>query len=552
MTRLCIALATLLWVGMTGARAAPELAMPRLERRGMATQLIVDGKPYLALAGEVRNSSATSRSYMATLWPKLNQLSVNTVLVAIPWSSIEPRENDFDFTIVDQLLQDARRHHKRLVLLWFASWKNGESHYPPSWVKLDRQRFPRALTRYGQVETLSTLSEANVRADAGAFAAMMRHLRTVDGQRTVLMIQVENEVGLLADSRDRSPAADASYNGPVPTQLMTYLERHKDVLQPQLLALWAASGFRTTGSWSDVFGTSAAAEEAFQAWCYASYINRVAAAGKREYPLPMFVNAWLNGPAAQPGEYPSGGPQSHNLDLWHAAAPAIDIFGPDIYNDDITDTASQFYTSGRPFFVPEAFSGAVGAANAYVAIGQYRAIGLAPFAVPFGIDGKEDPSTNPMGQDYAVLRQLSPLILEQQSKGNTAGIVIYNKKPDQTVVLAGFALSASLPKDRMSGETPPLGFAIILNIAPNEFIVAGSDIQIAFGTDPPSDVRVGLEAVEEGTFVNGVWRRGRTLNGDETSLSFQISAQIAAHKTAEGLRFTGPVSIQRVKLYTYP
>lgn len=551
MAGLRIVLAGWLSVAMTGAQSAPPRDLPHLERRGAATQLIVDGQPYLALAGEVRNSSVTSRNYMSGLWPKLSQLNIDVVLAAIPWSSIEPLEHHFDFTIVDQLLQDANAHHKRLILLWFASWKNGESHYPPSWVKLDRQRFPRALTRYGEVETLSTLNQANVEADASAFAAMMRHLRIVDTKRTVLMVQVENEVGLLGDSRDRSAAANASYAAPVPAELVTYLLSHKEELQPRLRALWAATGFRTTGSWSDVFGSSPAAEEAFQAWCYAFYINRVAAAGKREYPLPMFVNAWLNGPDAPPGEYPSGGPQSHNLDLWHAAAPNIDIFGPDIYSADITDIAAQFFSPGQPFFVPETFSGAVGAANAYVAIGQYHAIGLSPFAVPFGIDGKDIPATNAMGRAYGVLRQLAPQILEQQSRGNTGGIIINSKKPDQTIMLGGYGLSASLPKDRMNGESPAQGYAIVLNTAPDEFIIAGSDIQIGF-TDSTGNQRVGLETVEEGTFVKGAWKRGRILNGDETSLSFQISAQIAAHKPADGLRFTGPVSIQRVELYKYP
>ncbi|PJF38504.1 MAG: glycoside hydrolase family 42, partial [Phototrophicales bacterium] len=110
---------------------------------------------------------------------------------------------------VDEMIYEARRHGLRLILLWFGTWKNGMSSYAPAWVKRDFRRFPRVKIHDGQlVEILSTFSTETRDADARAFAELMRHLKTIDGDdHTVIMVQVQNEVGVLGDSRDRSPIA---------------------------------------------------------------------------------------------------------------------------------------------------------------------------------------------------------------------------------------------------------------------------------------------------------------------------------------------------------
>ena len=179
-----------------------------MRKQGTATQLIVDGKPFLMLAGELRNSSATSLDYMKRVWPRLvAQTKLNTILAGVSWNQIEPQEGKFDFTVLDGVIQGAREHNLRLVLLWFGSWKNSLSSYAPDWVKRDFERFPRAQFEGGvSIEELSTLSEANRDADARAFAALMRHVKAVDGrQHTVIMIQVENEVGMHTVSATTRP-----------------------------------------------------------------------------------------------------------------------------------------------------------------------------------------------------------------------------------------------------------------------------------------------------------------------------------------------------------
>ena len=341
----------------SGCRSIPTNSgsdIPHLRKQGTATQLIVDGKPFLALAGELNNNSATSVEHMQPVWSKLVERKVNTVLAGVSWAQMEPREGKFDFTVLDGVIRDARSHNLRLVPLWFASWKNSLSSYPPDWVKRDFERFPRAQIVGGtwpgttisevprtpvvgsmSIELLSPIGDANRDADARAFAALMRHIKEVDGrEHTVVMIQVENEVGMAGDSRDRSPLANAAFEGPVPKELMDYLQAHKDALIPEFRQVWEAAGFKTSGTWEEVFGKSRVTDGIFMAWNYARYIGRVVEAGKAEYPLPMFVNAALYGIGRGPQPPPSGGrPWDLVMDVWKAGGPQIDMLSPDIYGE---------------------------------------------------------------------------------------------------------------------------------------------------------------------------------------------------------------------------
>ena len=227
---------------------------------------------------------------------------------------MEPEEGKFDFALVDAQIQQARKRNMRLVLIWFGSWKNGDSTYAPLWVKANTKRFPVQQkkrpasgppsmffdTWQGQRDLpLTPLGEASMMADAKAFRALMRHIKEVDPQHTVIMIQVENEIGLLGDSRDRSPLADAAWAKPVPAELIKYFTEHKATLLPEMQEVWARNGNKTSGTWAQVFGTDPWAEEVFMAWHYSRYVNKVISEGKAELNIPMYVNAWL-GP--QPGQ----------------------------------------------------------------------------------------------------------------------------------------------------------------------------------------------------------------------------------------------------------
>jgi beta-galactosidase GanA len=527
-------------LGLLGQMAAAPAGddTPRLERTGSLTRLMVDGQPFLMLAGELHNSSSSSLDYMKPIWPKLAAMNLNTVLAPVSWELLEPEEGKFEFELVDGLISAAKENHLHLVFLWFGSWKNGVSSYAPSWVKSDLTRFPRAQNRPGDnIETLSTFGHATQKADARAFAALMKHIREVDGRdHTVLMMQVENEVGVLGSARDHSAQADAAWNQPVPKALLSYLTQHKDALIPEFAETWRKAGSKTSGTWPTVFGDTKRAEEIFMAWHYAQYIDAVAAAGKTEYPLPMYVNAWLIQYPGQPGgEHPSGGPVSRVLDVWRAGTSHLDFFSPDIYLSDFRGVLAKYEHLGNPLFIPEARGQMVGGANALYAFGQ-GALGFSPFAID-SITGDES-----LPRAYAVLQQLSPL-LARVSKGQIASVVQQAGETKAAVELGGYELEVNY-QDRRRAPTSPTANAVpaaalIINSGPNEFVVAGQGMTITFAANSAGPPLVGLSEVDEGSFADGKWVPGRRLNGDETNGGNFI---ILRH---------GAPAIQRVRLYRH-
>jgi beta-galactosidase GanA len=126
--------------------AAQEL--PRLAQQDGRATLMVDGQPYLILGAQVDNSSGWP-DRLAAVWPAAERMKLNTLEVPVYWEQVEPVKGTFDFTVVDAVLQQARAHKTRLVLLWFGTWKNGKMHYVPEWVKSDTTTYPRMKSRTG-------------------------------------------------------------------------------------------------------------------------------------------------------------------------------------------------------------------------------------------------------------------------------------------------------------------------------------------------------------------------------------------------------------------
>ncbi len=525
--------------------------IPRLEKRGQAVQLIVNDQPWLVLGGELHNSSASNLDYHAPIFPQLKAMNLNTVLAVVSWDQFEPVEGQYDYTLMDGMIKQARENDLKLVLLWFGSWKNGQSHYIPDWVKADYKRFPHVKTASGKaLEILTPVSENTLQADLKAFTAFMKHIKEIDSQEnTVIMVQVQNEVGIIGETRDYSPEAEKSFTAPVPTKLMNYLSKNKNNLAPELIKTWSTTGYKTKGSWSDVFGGGPAVEELFMAWNYASFIDKLAEMGKKEYPLPMFVNAWIVQPQdKRPGDYPSGGPQAHVHDVWKAAAEHIDILAPDIYLPEFTDICAQYMRSGTPLFIPESFSGYAGAANAFYAVGACSAIGYSPF----GIDGRmNNTSDNPFAQAYKVLTQLQPSILRAQSSGNISSVILNSANPKQSITLGGYMVTIALASNWRSGEAVESGYGLIIASGKDEFFAAGSNVHITFLPASQGPAVAGLDCVEEGVFENGKWIAGRRLNGDAIMVDYDLGARAAENRTGTGLKFQAVPSIQKVKLYRF-
>jgi hypothetical protein len=536
-----------------------------LRKQGTATQLIVDGKPFLALAGELSNSTATSVEYMKLVWPRLVQAKVNTVLAGVSWNQIEPQEGKFDFSVLDGVIQGARNHNMRLMLLWFASWKNGLSSYPPDWVKKDFERFPRAQMAGGKsIELLSVFSDANRDADARAFAALMRHIKAVDGQQhTVVMIQVENEVGMNGDTRDRSPVATQAYAAPVPKGLMDYLQQHKETLIPEFRQVWEAAGFKTSGTWEEVFGKGVATDEIFMAWHYARYIGRVVEAGKAEYPIPMNVNAALprtstiadlaakgREPGRTGGLFAIGGPMDDMMDVWRAGAPRIDILSPDAYSDrDFVAWCARYSRSGNPLFIPETRNNME--AKAMYVFGRHDAVGLSLMGV------ERAPTPDPeMVRGFELIAQLAPLIAKHQGNGSMSAVLLGADDPPKRIQLGNYTLEVGRMRPRaMPGAAPgttpapPPGFAAAIFIAtgPDEYYGAGTEVSVTFSPNTPGPEHAGIGTVEEGTFVNGRWIPSRQIAGDETGEGQNLS--LRSHPVDRIP--DGYVGIQRFTLYRY-
>lgn len=492
--------------------ASDSTAIPHLEKAGDSTRLVVDGEPFLVLGGELHNSSGSSLEYMQPIWPKLVALNLNTVVARVSWELSEPDEGRFDFALVDGLIRGAGENHLRLILLWFGSWKNSGSTYDPVWVKTDLKRFPRAQDADGNnLDTLSTFSKEAQAADARAFAALMKHVRVFDGSNhTVLMVQVENEVGILGPSRDHSPAAYAAWNSQVPQGLLTYLQAHKNALAPELLQLWASHEAGTTGTGAEVFGNTHAGQEVFMAWQYAQYVDAVAAAGKAEYAIPMYVNGWLVQYEDEfAGQYPSGGPVSRVHDIWRAGSSHLDFLSPDIYLADFRAACANYSRGGNPLFIPEARNSSAAASNALYAFG-HRAFGFSPFAI------EDLNSDHPLGATYKVIGQLAPIIVANSGSDRVAAVVQQSGETKAIMVLGGYTLMVDYHRRSEEEGTPPAA-AIIVQTGADEFVAAGFGLSIRFVANSTGPRHVEILQDDEGSYVNGRWVAVRRLNGDETN-----------------------------------
>lgn len=527
-------------VMMAGYSHAEAQNIPHLKRQGTATQLIVHGKPFLILGGELGNSTASSLEYLRPHWKKLQEAHINTILAPVYWELMEPEEGRLDFSHVDELILDARKHRIKLVLLWFGSWKNSMSCYAPAWVKKDVDRFPRSKDRNGNsMEIMTAFHRNNLEIDKKAFVALMKHLRQFDGRdHTVIMVQVENEVGMIPDARDYHSEATKAFESAVPAEMMTYLLQQRERLQPEFTAVWQKEGYKTSGTWEDVFGKGLHADEIFTAWNFARYVEEITKAGKEEYPLPMFVNAALIREGYRPGQYPSGGPLPHLMDIWKGGAPSIDFLAPDIYHGSFVEWSRKFHRADNPVFVPEAGLSHRSAADAFYVFGQHDAMGFSPFAIE-----SIDPVGHRLTRAYDLLTQLTPVLLEKQGKGMTAGISVERGRPETKVKFGDYVMTALFePLDRWSAplaDTTACGGGIIIQLSADEYIIAGSGLIVTFQSLNPQRPIAGIQSIDEGVYERGVWKPGRRLNGDQS------------HQGRHMRLPYGNFQIQRVTLYQY-
>jgi hypothetical protein len=533
MAALACSLLPVFGMPMAGNAQPAAKPIPAIQKTGANWHLLVDGAPYLMLGGQVHNSDTSNADDLNKALDVLASWHANTAEVPIYWEAIEPKEGQFDFSSVDFAIEAARKRDLHLVFLWFGTWKNGDSHYVPEWVKRDKQKYARVAGSHGEEMTIvSPLCRAAIEADSRAFAALMGHVKSVDeAQRTVLMVQVENEPGQLGTDRDYSEAGTRAFNQPVPKELLSFLESHRQQLSAPMAAVWSKSP--KSGNWKRVFGDLA--PESFSAWLISNYINTVAAAGKHQYPLPMYVNVWLIEGVERAGRWPSGGATVNALDIWKAGAPAIDILAPDIYYPKFFDVASQYTRADNPLFVPETNFNPYFVGFAYTTFGSFNGIGFSPFAIDNTVRSSTGAAIGGMFEDtYHVLRPMLPLIARYQYTGKLHPVLqgLANGEDWKQSIRVGEGLGANI--DFTASFDPAKGRAcgMIIEIAPDDFIVMGTGFDVTFREleGPLRDAEI--ISIEEGSFEGEKWVPARRLNGDEFHVSLPDHSTILRVRVA--------------------
>lgn len=548
---------------------------PKLVRNGSTAHIVANEKPMLMIGGEMGNSSASTREDVQKYFAHLHRLGLNTVLAPVTWELIEPQEGKFDMTSLDNILVEARKNDLKVVLLWFGAWKNSMSCYAPEWFKRDTKRFPRAHTMDGKpVEEASSLSKNVLDADKKVFCEVMEYLRDNDKQQIVIMVQVENEIGMIDVPRDYSADATKLYNSSVPKSLTDNLNKNKKSLHPYILAK-TKTNIKNGQTWTEMFGDDIYTEEIFQTWTYATYVQQIAEAGRKIYNLPMYVNVALNSRDRKPGQYPSGGPLAHLIDIWHAAAPAIDVLGVDIYDKGYKDWVAKYHLHNNPLFIPEIRLEDKDAMYALYAFGHHGAMGFCPFSIEdypiFNVnrnataddelDLSQDDQLNafsakqdnlsPIAACYRMLRQAEPLIIECQGTKDMEGVLLTNDQREQDIITTD-GIRLTIKHSYSLGWEPgakdaewPEAACIILRLDKEDYLIIGSGVVVTYSdakaekTWKKGDKHIGLAKCESVSIENKKMLVKRHLNGDQTHQGRHVRIPV------------GQFDMQHFRLYRY-
>ena len=478
--------------------------------------LYVNDKPFFCRSGEIHNSSASNKEYMdREVWDRLHGLNMNTVIVPVYWEQIEPEENKYDFSMVSHIIIRAREEKMKLIFLWFGLWKNSESMYVPGWMKRDVEKYDRVKKVNGEnLNIISPLCQNAVEKDKAAFMKLMDHIKETDEKETtVIAIQVENEIGVLGSERDYSKKADEAFNREIPTQLRELYE--------------------TGGTWKEAFGEDA--EEYFMAYYYAEAVEEIASAGKSVYDLPCYTNAWLRQYPWYKGSYPTGGPVRNVHKIWKAIAKSLFTLAPDIYVPYCADVMDEYAYEENPLFIPEIRKDAVAASYCLYAFFAKNAICFSPFGIEeLSLDPSEvdkppmevmmalniDPSAfeiagskEKLSAAYGLIENMEHIYLKYRGTQHLKSVVRHGEN-DYGALLTfenydlAIAYSPRIPEH-------PLGSASVFEIAENSFVIVGTECSVNFRVKSGENMKVDYLKLEEGIFVDGEWKPGRILNGDE-------------------------------------
>ena len=485
------------------------------DEKGIYT-LYVEDKPFFCRSGEIHNSSASDMDYMnKEVWDRIRGLNMNSVIVPVYWEQIEQEEGKYDFSLIDSIIGKAREEDMKLIFLWFGLWKNGESMYVPGWMKIDQEKYYRVCKVNGEkLNTISPLCKEAVEKDKKAFSNIMKHIRDIDEKEsTVIVMQVENEIGVLGSERDYSDAAEKAFTSEIPNVL-------KEI-------------YGVSGTWKEAFGVDA--EEFFMAYHYAAAVEEIARAGKDEYDLPCYANAWLKQYPWYAGSYPTGGPVRGVHKIWKAVAKSLFALAPDIYVPYCADIMDEYTYEENPLFIPEIRKDAVAASYCLYSFFEKNAICFSPFGIeelsldPSAVDKPPmevmialniDPSAfditgskEKLSAAYGIIKNMEPLYLKYRGTGHLKSFVRHGENDFGAFARfedydVSIAYSPRIPAH-------PLGSASIFELSENKFLIIGTECSVSFRVKPGDNKKADFIKFEEGNIVDGEWIPGRVLNGDE-------------------------------------
>lgn len=506
---------------------------------------------YLILGGELGNSSASSKEDIRTIFPKLKDMGLNTVLMPVYWELIEPSEGKFDFSLLDEAMTTAKENDLKIIPLWFGAWKNSMSCYAPSWVKTNSKRFPRAITEQGKpLEILSAFSDEVLQADLNAFNAFLDYLKIHDKDNTVAMIQIENEIGMLESARDHSDLADKAYAKGVPQDLASKLK------------------VKAGTDWKELAEDKDYSDEMFMAWHYAQYVENLAKSAREKLPdIPLYVNAALDSRGRRPGQYPSAGPIARLANIWKSGAPSIDFVSPDLYDPPFAPWFLQYDFPDNPLFIPEIRRSKNSGTHAFYAIGEHNAIGFSPFS----IENASQEEANRLKQAYSLLKKLEPYC---SNKYDSYGLLFGGDSAKESRIVESDGLTTisshffTLPWDSRAsdGSIWPDGGGMVIKLGKDDYLIAGTGIVVKWESsdESSSDKMLG----EDGFMLSGErekkdddWKgkqRIGILSCDEVDInpdgSFKVIRRLNGDETHQGRHVRIGVDDYKalhVKLYRY-
>jgi beta-galactosidase GanA len=531
--------------------------IPMLSKNGNQTKMMVDGKSFLILGSEMHNSTGTDTAAVTAVMKQAKSLKMNTVLGYAYWEMVEPVEGKFNFDLVDHLIKSAENENLKLILVWFGAWKSTTSSYTPEWVKTNPKRFERYVTEDGSsLEILTPFSDENLKADTKAYMALMNHLKNFDKKHTVIMLQPENEPGTFTSYRDFSPQAQKAWQANVPKEVINYLTKNKGKLFPAFESSWAGNGYKTNGTWQELFadqqGFPHYAEELFMAFHYSKFINTLATEGRKILDLPTYCNGWLYNKL---GNYPHATINPHVLDMYRAGGDALDFYSPNVYSLDYDMLFPAYKTGGNPLFIPESI---LSPAGALYAIGEYDALGFAPY----GIDGWTDEKSKTLLTEVNhTLAEMSTLITSKFNSPDMRGLYQAPMARNKSIEIGDYILSVSsaeshrfaidfgkslekagketisfpqlmgievpegMPHQEEQKGPPPnpfaglpkdYGAAIIIMNNPDEFYIVGYGLRVDFALkNGISFNHLGYRSIDKGYFKNNNFIATKRWNGDE-------------------------------------